>query len=181
MKSLLTFQVRPTAVTKDILTYDNKKKNIITIAILAVSFAFTQILSIFLIPWFSLITENFIFLIEAFLIFLFQFYWFNLVVKLFGRVLHGKGSYRDICLVTAYSSVIFFALSPLILIIVQLIWINLPINLSILLPFLWFLVIYSKSLSQVQQFSETKVVVNVVVGAIIFYVILQWMFMLFGM
>jgi hypothetical protein len=37
------------------------------------------------------------------------------------------------------------------------------------IPFIWFLVVYSKSLSKVQQFSESKVLVNVIVVAVIFY------------
>jgi hypothetical protein len=48
------------------------------------------------------------------------FYAFNLGIQLFGKVIGGKGSFRDIGIVTAYSTFIYIVLSPLIVIVSKL-------------------------------------------------------------
>jgi hypothetical protein len=60
-------------------------------------------------------------------------------------------------------------LSPLIVIVSKLLWLGLLWSVGIFIPMIWFWVVYSKSLSQAQQFSESKVLVNVLVVGVIFY------------
>ncbi len=93
------------------------------------------------------------------------FYLFNAWIKLFWQILWWKSTFEDINLVTAYSMFIYVIIN----LVVSILWLWILASFGMFIPFIWFLVVYSKSLSKVQQFSESKVLVNVIVVAVIFY------------
>jgi Yip1 domain len=171
--------VKPTEVSKEILSFENKTKDIVTVAVVILYFISSQMLAYSLMPELYLLWISALSIIKALAMSFVGFYAFNLGIQLFGKVIGGKGSFRDVGVVTAYSTFTYVVLSLLISIVSKLLWLGLLWSVGIFIPMIWFLIVYSKSLSQAQQFSESKVLVNVlVVGGIFYYLttsVLPWL------
>ena len=170
--TFFSFLIKPTEVTKEILSFDNKTKDIVTVSIVVLYFISWQLLAYMMLPELYLLWISALSVVTAFAMSFIGFYSFNLGMQLFGKAIGGKGSFRDVSDVTAYSMFIYVILTPLISIVSKVLWLGFIGTASMLIPLVWFLIIYSKSLSQAQQFSETKVLVNVLVVGGIFYFII---------
>ena len=181
LKTVFTFQLRPTSVSKEILSYDAKTKDIVTVSIIILYFLSSQILAYSLLPELYLSGVSTVSILKWLVLSFVWFYAYNFWVMLFGQLLSWWGSFRDICLVTAYSMFIYVILNPIVSIAGKLLWLWIFAGIGTLIPLIWFLVVYSKSLARVQDFSESKVLVNVIVVAVVFYFLSKYLLPIIGL
>jgi hypothetical protein len=97
---------------------------------------------------------------------------FILFVWIIWKMFWWKAKYLDVLLITTLSEVVFIIMSIISLIfsLIGNYWIIVLILGFIPIPvIIWFLIIWSKWLSKIEQFSETKVTFTVILSVLILY------------
>lgn len=130
------------------------------------------------------------------LITFFSLYLSSFVIKLLWLIYWGKWSITDITIISTYARVNFYIISLIVLIITKNDIIHyLPIQnffhdsmqifkllnidtysqyIFFLIPYCWYISIFSKSLAKVQQISQTNATINIVVMSILIYYFNVW-------
>lgn len=168
---LLNYLIKPTKTTEYIMTKDNKFKVIIIINLL-ILYGLTSIWNIyFWISWYLYDTNHYI------MIFFYNIFItivLSLIIWCTWILFKWIAKFIDILLITMLSLMVII-LFNISYIIILLSWVWFPtIALFILTPALiWFLVIWSKWLSRIENFSESKVTYVVVISIFIIY-FLNW-------
>ena len=165
MWDILRFFIRPSQATETLLLKTNKYK-MITICILILLYSFVWVikqLSILYILNGALLTQFF----TSLIIWVLSGWLIYIIWKLFWW----KGKFLDILLITVLAESIFIVMNTILIFgflnnIMLLIWMSMIVSVPTLI---WYLIILSKWLSKVEQFSETKVTFTIILFVVILY------------
>lgn len=168
MGEILNFLVKPTKTT-EILSQKDDKFKMITIAIILLIHVLTIVWNTyFWIMWWLFDTSYYIKLFFYSIVFSLIFV---LIVWGIWKIFGWKAKYLDVLLVTMLAEITFIIFNIIIITIslTQSIWLMLMSTFIFILALIWFLLVWSKWLSKIEQFSETKVTFTVILSVVILY------------
>lgn len=168
---LLNYLIKPTKTTEYIMRKDNKFKIVIILNLL-ILYGLISVWNIYF--WISWQLFDILHYFKIFIYNIFSSIIFTLVIWYIWLLFKWMAKYIDLLLITMLSLmvIILFNISYIITLL-SWVWF-LTIALFILIPVvIWFLVIWSKWLSRIENFSESKVTYVVVISIFIIY-FLNW-------
>lgn len=172
------FFLHPTQFVTGLLTLSRNKKLTILASFLILYYLFINILTYIGIKEVVIWIETILLSFKSIFLGLCGFTLFSLTMHYFWQKDNGQAEYIDIALVSSYSMIV----SEIILFIFTIVGYVLVSNIIIALwafaSFWWLLVVYSKSISTIQKFSETIVLKHVVLSGLL-YLFFTWVYYFF--
>ena len=168
MGEILGFLFKPTKTTESLISKENNYKFII-IWVLLVLYSLTSLWNIyFWMMWGMFDTTYYIKLFFFNIIFSIFFVW---IVWIIWKIFGWKAKYLDVLLVTLLAEITFIIVNIVFIGIslTQSIWLMWMAMFIYLPALIWFLVVWSKWLSKVEEFSETKVTFTIILSIVILY------------
>ncbi len=109
--------------------------------------------------------------IKSFFYNIFSYIIFIWIVWLIWKVLWGKAKFLDVLFITMLAQIIFIIVNIIftITLLSQSVWLVWIITFISIPALIWFLIIWSKWLSKIEVFSETKVTLTVVISLVLIY------------
>jgi hypothetical protein len=168
MGEIFKFLIKPTKTTESLILKDDKSK-IIIIWTLLFLYSLTTVWN----TYFGLMWSLFdtMYYIKLFFYNIISYIIFIGVVFGIWKVFSGKAKYLDVLFVTMLSQITLIIVNIIFIIVslsqsISLMWMTTFISIPAVI---WFLVVWSKWLSKIEQFSETKVTFTVILSIVALY------------
>ena len=168
MGEIFKFLIKPTKTTESLILKDDKFKMIIIWTILSL-YSLTIVWN----AYFGLMWSLFdiIYYIKLFFYNIISYIIFIAVVWGIWKVFSGKAKYLDVLFVTMLAQITLIIVNIIFIIVLltQSIWLMWMTTFLSIPAIIWFLVVWSKWLSKIEQFSETKVTFTVILSIVALY------------
>ena len=168
MWEIFKFLIKPTKTTEILVQKDNKYKIIIIWALILL-YSLTTIWNTYfgLMGW----TFDISYYIQLFFYNIISYVIFIWIVWIIWKIFWGKAKYLDVLLITMLAQITFIIVNIIFIIVslTQSIWLMWITTFIFIPAIIWFLVVWSKWLSKIEEFSETKVTFTIILSVVAIY------------